>query len=101
MTEFKEREFDVIVIDALYKALPPDVDENSNGQITAIYNLLDGYAQTSKAAFVLVHHTSKGGQANKSVTDVGSGAGAQSRSPDAHLTLPPMRRMVWCRSIAA
>ena len=89
MTEFKEREFDVIVIDALYKALPPDVDENSNGQITAIYNLLDGYAQTSKAAFVLVHHTSKGGQANKSVTDVGSGAGAQSRSPDAHLTLRP------------
>ena len=40
-----------------------------------------------KAAIVLVHHTSKGNQANKSVTDVGSGAGAQSRSPDTHLTL--------------
>lgn len=79
----------LIVIDALYKALPADVDENSNGQITAVYNLLDGYAQQMKAAIILVHHTSKGNQANKSITDVGSGAGAQSRSPDAHLTLRP------------
>ena len=87
LAEFKNRRFDVIVIDALYKALPATVDENSNGQITAIYNLLDGYARQMKSAIILVHHTSKGSQANKSVTDVGSGAGAQSRSPDTHLTL--------------
>lgn len=79
--------FDIIIIDALYKALPKDVDENSNGQITSIYNLLDNYALTTGAAIVLVHHTSKGNQSNKSVTDIGSGAGAQSRSPDTHLTL--------------
>lgn len=79
--------FGVVILDALYKALPKDVDENSNGQITAIYNLLDGYAHAMKAAFILVHHTSKGNQANKSVTDLGSGAGAQSRAPDTHLTL--------------
>lgn len=87
LAEFKNRGFDVIVIDALYKALPAAVDENSNGQITAIYNLLDGYARQMKSAIILVHHTSKGNQANKSVTDLGSGAGAQSRSPDTHLTL--------------
>lgn len=81
--------FDIIIIDALYKALPKDVDENSNGQITDIYNLLDNYALTTGAAIVLVHHTSKGNQSNKSVTDIGSGAGAQSRSPDTHLTLRP------------
>lgn|GEM_PF-2741289 len=57
------------------------------GRITAIYNLLDGYAQAMKSSIILVHHTSKGNQANKSVTDLGSGAGAQSRSPDTHLTL--------------
>ena len=79
--------FDVVIIDALYKALPKDVDENSNGQITSVYNMLDRYAQEMNAAIILVHHTSKGNQANKSVTDVGSGAGAQSRSPDTHLTL--------------
>lgn len=89
LAEFKKSGFDVIVIDALYKALPATVDENSNGQITAIYNLLDGYAQQMKSAIILVHHTSKGNQANKSVTDLGSGAGAQSRSPDTHLTLRP------------
>lgn len=87
LQENSNLKFDVIIIDALYKALPKDVDENSNGQITDIYNLLDSYARTMGCAIVLVHHTSKGNQANKSITDVGSGAGAQSRSPDTHLTL--------------
>ena len=87
LQENSNLKFDVIIIDALYKALPKDVDENSNGQITDIYNLLDSYARTMGGAIVLVHHTSKGNQANKSITDVGSGAGAQSRSPDTHLTL--------------
>lgn len=81
--------YDVIIIDALYKALPRDVDENSNGQITGIYNQIERIAREQKAAIILVHHTSKGNQANKSVTDVGSGAGAQSRAPDTHLALRP------------
>lgn len=83
--------FDVIIIDALYKALPRDIDENSNGQITGIYNLIERIAREQEAAIVLVHHTSKGNQANKSVTDIGSGAGAQSRAPDTHLALRPHR----------
>ena len=87
LDKHSDPKFDIIIIDALYKALPKDVDENSNGQITSIYNLLDNYALTTGAAIVLVHHTSKGNQSNKSVTDIGSGAGAQSRSPDTHLTL--------------
>jgi len=87
LKEYHGPGFDVIIIDALYKALPKDTDENSNGQITSIYNTLDRHAQMTKAAIVLVHHTSKGNQANKNVTDVGSGAGAQSRAPDSHLTL--------------
>jgi hypothetical protein len=37
----------------------------------------------------LIHHSSKGSQSNKSVTDVGSGAGAQSRATDSHLILRP------------
>lgn len=87
LEKYEGEPFGVVILDALYKALPKDVDENSNGQITAIYNLLDSYAHNMKAAFILVHHTSKGNQANKSVTDLGSGAGAQSRAPDTHLTL--------------
>ena len=37
------------------------------------------------AAFVLVHHSTKGSQAEKSVTDTGSGAGAMSRAVDSHI----------------
>ena len=37
------------------------------------------------AAIVLVHHTTKGAQAGKSVTDIGAGGGAQSRAADTHL----------------
>ena len=83
------KRYEVIIIDALYKALPKDVDENSNGQITGIYNQVEKIAREQEAAVILVHHTSKGNQANKSVTDVGAGAGAQSRAPDTHLALRP------------
>ncbi len=38
-------------------------------------------------SFVLVHHASKGNQSVKSVTDVGAGAGSQSRATDTHLVL--------------
>src|SRR5262249_14705445 len=40
-----------------------------------------------KAGVALVHHSTKGSQADKRVTDVGAGAGAQSRAADAHLIL--------------
>ena len=39
------------------------------------------------AAFALVHHSSKGGQSNKSVVDVGAGAAALARAADTHVIL--------------
>lgn len=36
---------------------------------------------------MVVHHASKGSQSDKRVTDVGSGAGAQSRATDCHMVL--------------
>jgi hypothetical protein len=79
----------LIIVDSLYRALPPGTDENSNSDVTQIYNTLDGMALRLNAALVCVHHTSKGIQGGKSVTDVGSGAGAQSRAVDCHITLRP------------
>jgi hypothetical protein len=38
---------------------------------------------------VLIHHTSKGNQSGKAITDVGAGAGSQSRATDTHLVLRP------------
>ena len=79
--------YKLIVLDAWYRFLPRDADENSNADISAMYNLLDAIAEHLGCAFVLIHHSSKGSQSGKAVTDVGSGAGAQSRATDTHLIL--------------
>lgn len=79
--------FKIIIMDALYRFLPKDTDENSNANLTDVYNQIDCYAGLLGCAFVLVHHASKGNQAGKSVTDVGAGAGSQSRACDTHLVL--------------
>jgi len=81
--------FKLVVIDAFYRALPSGTDENDNAGMAQVYNLIDQYAAQMGCAFVLVHHTSKGNQAAKSVTDVGAGAGSQSRAVDTHVVLRP------------
>jgi RecA-family ATPase len=67
--------------------LPKDTDEYSNANLTDVYNLFACHAGLLGCSFVLVHHVSKGNQAGKSVTDVGAGAGSQSRATDTHLVL--------------
>jgi len=79
----------LIVLDALYRFLPTDGEENANETMTRVYNTLDAIADKSGAAVVVVHHATKGDQSAKAVTDVGAGAGAQSRAPDSHLILRP------------
>ena len=87
--ELRKENYKLVIIDAFYRAVPQGTNENDNGSITALYNLLDRYAGTLNSAFALIHHTSKGNQSQKSVTDVGAGAGAQSRAADTHLVLRP------------
>jgi len=82
-------QFPVVIIDSLYRMLPPETDENDNAAMCRLYNLIDAYAEQLGAAFILVHHTSKGNQSGKGVTDVGSGAGSISRATDSHLILRP------------
>jgi hypothetical protein len=79
--------FKVVILDAKYRFAIAGKSENDNAAETLVYNLLDQYAAHTAAAFVLVHHTSKGSQGEKRITDVGSGAGAQSRAADCHLVL--------------
>ena len=54
-----------------------------------LYNILDEYAAELGAAWANIHHASKGTQSDKSVTDVGAGAGSQSRAADTHIILRP------------
>ncbi|MGB2824709.1 MAG: AAA family ATPase, partial [Phycisphaerae bacterium] len=79
--------FKLVILDAFYRFIPRDTDENDNGSIAQLYNHLDHYAQRLGCSFVLIHHASKGSQSGKSVTDVGAGAGSQSRATDAHIIL--------------
>jgi hypothetical protein len=81
--------FKLIVLDAFYRFMPKDSDENDNGTMSQVYNHLDAFAARLGCSFVLVHHSSKGNQSGKSVTDVGAGAGSQSRATDTHLILRP------------
>jgi len=79
----------LVILDAWYRFMPEGMSENDNAQMMAQYNLLDSYAKALDAAFIVVHHSSKGDQSAKSVTDVGSGAGSMSRAADTHLTIRP------------
>lgn len=81
--------FKVIILDAFYRFMPRDMDENDNGTMASLYNHIDRYADSLRCSFVLIHHTTKGNQSSKSVTDVGAGAGSQSRATDTHMVLRP------------
>lgn len=81
--------FKLVILDAFYRVLPSDADENDNAGMARVYNQVDRYAEMLGAAFVMIHHTSKGNQSLKSITDVGAGAGSQSRATDTHLVLRP------------
>lgn len=85
----KPGRFRVIILDAFYRFMPRDMDENDNGTMADLYNHIDRYADELGCCFVLIHHTTKGNQSGKSVTDVGAGAGSQSRATDTHLVLRP------------
>ncbi len=83
------RKLKAVVLDAWYRFMPDSIDENSNSQMTQLYNMLDALALKHDCCFVIIHHSSKGNQTDKSVTDVGSGAGAMSRAADTHLVIRP------------
>lgn len=77
----------LVILDALYRILPPNASENDNAAMAQVFNAIDQYADMTGAAFAVVHHQSKGAQYDKDVVDVGSGASAFARAVDAHLVL--------------
>jgi len=79
----------LIVLDALYRFIPRGTSENDNAAMMAIYNPIDELAKQWQASIAIVHHSSKGDQSTKGLTDVGSGAGAISRAADSHLIIRP------------
>lgn len=84
----REHEFGLIIFDPMYKMLGSR-DENSNGEVADLMNVVEGIAQTTKAALVMSHHYAKGNASGKEAIDRTSGAGAWSRDPDTLLNLTP------------
>ena len=80
-------EFSIIIWDSKYRFATPGASENDNASETLFYNIIDEVGDRTGALQVLVHHSSKGDQSGKRITDVGSGAGAQSRAADCHVVL--------------
>jgi AAA domain len=79
----------LIISDAFYRTVPKGVSENDNSAIMGIYNLIDSLTSRLNCGWLNVHHSSKGSQSDKSVVDVGAGAGSQSRAADLHAILRP------------
>jgi hypothetical protein len=87
LAAIKPDQYSLIVLDALYRAIPEGTSENDNAQMMAIYNKLDYYASIWGAAIVVIHHTSKGAQGDKKITDMGAGAGAINRAADSIVSI--------------
>jgi hypothetical protein len=84
----KPGQYAMIIFDAFYRFNTEDgADENDNGYMASVYNRLDKLAKSLDCCLVCIHHTSKGNQSDKAVTDVGAGAGSMSRAADTHLVL--------------
>jgi RecA-family ATPase len=77
--------YNLVIIDAFYRFIPAGSDENSNSDMTALYNHIDQIAGLSEAATILVHHSTKGSQSGKETMDVGAGAGSIGRATDSHV----------------
>lgn len=81
--------YQLVVVDALYRALPDQCSENDNAAMMRVYNHLDALAEQWQSSIVIVHHSSKGQQGDKALTDVGAGAGSISRAADTHIAIRP------------
>ncbi len=81
--------YSLIAFDAFYRGYPPGISENDNAGVAMLYNRIDQVAARLNCAWLNVHHSTKGSQADKAITDVGAGAGSQSRAADAHIILRP------------
>jgi RecA-family ATPase len=77
--------YSLIALDAFYRFIGRGLDENSNSDMTSVYNHLDGVARYAEAAILNVHHASKGVQSGRETMDIGAGAGAIGRATDSHV----------------
>jgi len=89
LSKYQPGDLTLVVLDAKYRFFTDGMQENSNDDQTTFHNAVDRLARQLDCVIVLVHHSTKGEQSTKGVTDVGSGGGSQSRAVDCHLVIRP------------
>lgn len=80
-------EYDLVIVDPLYRMLPDGADENDNIQMATFYRMLGHHTTRCAAGCFVVHHAPKSNGFNRATTDAGAGAGAISRAADGQLVL--------------
>src|SRR5258708_2725682 len=97
--------FGVIVIDPIYKLYGEKRDENKTTDMAGVMRGIDRLAEAMKAAAIVVHHFSKGNQAEKEARDRAGGSGVFARDVDVNVTMtklvPPgeMRMEIEARNV--
>jgi len=89
LSRFEPGDLTLVVLDAKYRYFCNGLQENSNDDQTTFHNQIDQLAKRLDCVIALIHHSSKGDQGGKAVTDVGSGGGSQSRATDCHMIIRP------------
>ena len=79
------RDFDVIIIDPIYKVITGD--ENNASDMAAFCNQFDRICRETGCSVIYCHHHSKGAQGGKRAMDRASGSGVFARDPDAQLDM--------------
>lgn len=81
----RDRNFDAIIIDPIYKVITGD--ENNASEMGAFCNQFDRICTETGCAAIYCHHHSKGAQGAKKAMDRASGSGVFARDPDAQLDM--------------
>jgi len=81
----KNADFNVIIIDPIYKVITGD--ENSASEMGYFCNQFDRICDATGCSVIYAHHHSKGAQAGKAAQDRSSGSGVFARDPDAMIDL--------------
>lgn len=84
----------LVIVDPLRNAYPAMIggesfSENSNAHMAAMVRRLMRMATKTGASVLVIHHTTKGAMAGKSLTDQGAGAGSLAGGVDAHYSMTP------------
>jgi len=80
-------EFDLIVLDPIYRLYPEGFDENSNAAMAGLFGNFQALAERAQAALLLVCHSPKGDTSARTTIDMVAGAGSAGRAVDVAVAL--------------